>query len=154
MARLPAATRLVMKLDVWSVRLTGGSFFMWLFSHAQGLARDPQLRGRKAQALVLVTTGRRSGRQRQVVLPCFNFGGRTFVVGSKGGAPEDPDWVQNLRHCPRALVYLNRKPHRVNTRIATAAERAVLWPQLTAFAPTYAGYQAGVAREIPLILLE
>jgi deazaflavin-dependent oxidoreductase (nitroreductase family) len=154
MARLPAATRLVMKLDVWSVRLAGGSFFMWLFSHSQGLARDPQLKGRKAQALVLVTVGRRSGRRRQVVLPYFTFGDSTFVVGSKGGAPEDPDWVQNLRQSPRATVYVDRRPRTVTTRIATAQERAALWPQLVAFAPTYAGYQARVAREIPLILLE
>ena len=37
MSRLPFLTRMVMKLDVCCVRLTGGSFFMWLFARRAGL---------------------------------------------------------------------------------------------------------------------
>ncbi len=154
LTRLPAATRLVMRLDVWAVRLTGGSFFMWLFARRTGLARDADLSSRKARALVLVTRGRRSGRNRSVVLPCFTFDGKTFVVGSRGGAPQDPDWVGNLLKTPAATIYLERRPRKVCARIASAAERAHLWPQLIAVAPTYAGYQARIERQIPLVILE
>ena len=97
MARLPVATRVLMRLDVWAVRWTSGSFFMWLFARRSGLMKDPQLGSRKAEALVLVTRGRRTGRPRSVVLPYFTFDDKTFVVGSKGGARDDPDWVLNLR---------------------------------------------------------
>ena len=109
MARLPVATRLLMRLDVWAVRCTGGSFFMWLFARRAGLMKDPQLGSRKAKALVLVTRGRRTGRPRSVVLPYFTFDDKTFVVGSKGGAHDDPDWVLNLRERPSATVYIGRQ---------------------------------------------
>lgn len=154
MAELTVATRLVMKLDVWAVRCTGHSFFMWLFARRAGLAKDPQFESRKAEALVLVTRGRRTGRPRSVVLPYFTFDGRTFVVGSKGGAHDDPDWVLNLRARPRATVYIRRQARPAITRFATAAERAVLWPRLIAVAPTYESYQRGTHREIPLVIVE
>jgi deazaflavin-dependent oxidoreductase (nitroreductase family) len=143
---------MIMRLDVWAVRWTGGSFFMWLFALRTGLARDPDFKRRKAPALVLVTMGRKSGRRRAVVLPYFTFEGKSFVVGSKGGSPEDPDWVHNLRQNPAALVYINRQPRAVTTRIAGAAERPALWTQLVTTTPTYDAYQRGTRREIPLII--
>ncbi len=154
MARLTLMTRMVMKLDVWSVRWTGHSFFMWLYSRRRSLARDPQFRNAKARALVLRSRGRRTGRERSVVLPYFTFEGRTFVVGSKGGGPEDPDWVRNLRENPLATVFVNRRSRAVLTRLASQEERALLWPRLIAFAPTYEAYQQGTQREIPLVILE
>jgi deazaflavin-dependent oxidoreductase (nitroreductase family) len=153
MARLPLATRMVMRLDVWSVRLTGASFFMWLYARRSGPARDPEFKSRQAPALVLTTRGRRSGRPRAVVLPCFSFDGQTFVVGSKGGASADPDWVRNLRTTPTALIYMNRETCTVVARFADKDERARLWPQLIALAPTYDGYQRGTTREIPLVII-
>jgi deazaflavin-dependent oxidoreductase (nitroreductase family) len=154
MARLPLMTRMVMKFDVCSVRWTGDSFFMWLFSRRAGLTKDPQFKTRTAKALVLTTQGRRTGRERSVVLPYFTFGDLTFVVGSKGGAPEDPDWVGNLHETPVASVCMDRRARPVRCRPATREERALLWPQLIAFAPTYEAYQQGTRREIPLIILE
>jgi deazaflavin-dependent oxidoreductase (nitroreductase family) len=153
MARLPVATRMIMQLDVWAVRWTGGSFFMWIFAQRTGLARQPNFRSKKARALVLVTTGRKSGRRRAVVLPYFTFDEKTFVVGSKEGAAEDPDWVNNLRTTPAALAYIERRARPVFTRFADPLERASLWPQLVALAPTYDAYQKGTSREIPLVIL-
>jgi F420H(2)-dependent quinone reductase len=144
---------MLMKLDVCCVRWTGSSFFMWLFARRAGLTKALQFESRKAAALVLVTTGRRTGRKRSVVLPYFTFDNKTFVVGSKGGAPDDPDWVRNLREIPAATVYIDRRAKSVNTRLATAQERAALWPQLIALAPTYEGYQQNTQREIPLVIL-
>ncbi len=154
MASLPVSTRLLMRVDVWAVRWTGGSFFMWLFARRAGLTKDPQFRNRKAEALVLVTRGRRTGRPRSVVLPYFTFGDKTFVVGSKGGAKDDPDWVRNLREQPSATAYIRRQARSVNMRFATTEERAALWPKLVAFAPTYADYQRGIRRKIPLVIVE
>jgi deazaflavin-dependent oxidoreductase (nitroreductase family) len=143
-----------MRLDVWSVRWTGDSFFMWVFAHRAGLTRDPDFNGSRAPALVLVTTGRTSGRPRPVVLPYFTFDGTSFVVGSKGGAADDPDWVRNLRHTPMAQAWVRRHRRTVMTRFADKEERARLWPQLVKLAPTYAGYQRGTSREIPLVIID
>jgi deazaflavin-dependent oxidoreductase (nitroreductase family) len=41
----------------------------------------------------------------------------------------------------------------VTATVATAEERARLWPQVVARNPQYARYQAGTAREIPVVLL-
>lgn len=153
MATLPIGARLLMRFDVWSVRYTGHSLFMWLFAQRARLTRDPHFRSRKAPALVLITRGRSSGRHRPVVLPYFTFDGKTFVVGSKGGAPHDPDWVRNLRAKPEATVYIFRRAAAVITRLATNEERAILWPLLIGFAPTYEAYQQGTRREIPLVIL-
>jgi len=154
MARLPLTTRVVMKLDVVCVRWTGSSFFMWLFSRSAALTEDPQFRGHHAKALVLTTRGRRTGRSRSVVLPCFTFDGRTFVVGSKGGASEDPDWVRNLRTAPSATICIDRRVRSVTAFLASAEQRALLWPRLIAVAPTYAAYQSATPREIPLVILQ
>jgi deazaflavin-dependent oxidoreductase (nitroreductase family) len=127
---------------------------MWLFARRAGLTRDPQWRSNRAEALVLVTRGRRTGHPRSVVLPYFTFDNKTFVVGSKGGAQEDPDWVLNLRESPSATLYIRRRARPANMRFATTEERAELWPKLIAFAPTYEGYQRGTRREIPLVIVE
>jgi F420H(2)-dependent quinone reductase len=143
-----------MRFDVWSVRWSGSSLFMWVFARRAGLTKDAQFESRKARALVLTTKGRRSGRKRSVVLPYFTVDDKTFVVGSKGGAPEDPDWVRNLQATPVATVFIDRRPCIVAPRVATPAERALLWARLIAVAPTYDAYQKGTAREIPLMILE
>ncbi len=152
MARLPWPTRIMMSVDKVAVRWTGQSLFMRLYAMNQGLTKDPNFR--PVPSLLLVTTGRRSGQPRSVVLPFFDIDGKRFVVGSRGGAPIDPDWVHNLRHTPAATVYIHRRAHRVAGRIATSDERAVLWPKLVAAAPTYAAYQKGTSREIPLVIIE
>ncbi len=42
----------------------------------------------------------------------------------------------------------------MRARVADAAERAELWPQVTKDHPNYAAYQRKTDREIPLVLLE
>ena len=42
----------------------------------------------------------------------------------------------------------------MRARVATAEERARMWPLVTADHKNYAGYQEKTEREIPLVLLE
>ncbi|MGZ0218413.1 MAG: nitroreductase/quinone reductase family protein [Acidimicrobiales bacterium] len=42
----------------------------------------------------------------------------------------------------------------MTARIADEAERAELWPKITAVYKGYAGYQRKTDREIPVVLLE
>jgi deazaflavin-dependent oxidoreductase (nitroreductase family) len=133
--------------DRFMVRWAGMSPLSAVFAWQAGIKNE-------SRTLALVTKGRKTGRRRTVALAWFEIGGQMLVVGSAGGAPEDPQWVRNLRAEPNATIYIGRKPRRVTARIAAGAERRAIWDKLSVQVPTYAGYQAGVAREIPLVILE
>ena len=49
-----------------------------------------------ATVLLLHTAGRRTGREHVTPVVYLPDDGRWVVIGSKGGAPADPDWVRNL----------------------------------------------------------
>lgn len=106
--------------------------------------------------LELTTIGRRSGLRRTVLLtsPCQD-GDALVVVGSKAGSEEHPAWFLNLRDDPEVEVATRRQPtHRRRARVATADERARLWPQVVAAYANYDRYQERTDREIPVVLLE
>lgn len=133
--------------DRFMVRRTGWSPLSVVFAQGAGIKNE-------SRNLALVTRGRKSGKRRTVALSWFEIDGHMLVVGSAGGAPEDPQWVRNLRADPNATIYIARKPRRVTARIAAGAERQAIWNKLASQVPTYAGYQAGVMRAIPLVILE
>jgi deazaflavin-dependent oxidoreductase (nitroreductase family) len=105
--------------------------------------------------LELTTTGRRSGQQRSVLLSSpLRVGSSYVVVASRGGDDEQPAWFLNLRENPHVEVVVAGSPKQpMLARVAGAAERARLWPLVTAKYPGYARYQARTSREIPLVLL-
>jgi deazaflavin-dependent oxidoreductase (nitroreductase family) len=106
------------------------------------------------RVLLLTTTGRKSGRPRTVPLVYFEDGERLVVIGSRGGDPRDPLWWENLRATPRASVQVGAETREVRARIASAEERARLWPRVKRENPAYAQYEKRTTREIPVILLE
>jgi len=106
--------------------------------------------------LELTTIGRKSGQPRAVMLTSpIRLGDAIVIVASRGGDDTHPAWFLNLRDNPAVEVALQGGPKQPMTaRVATAAERADLWPKLTAEHKNYAGYQTKTTREIPLVLLE
>jgi deazaflavin-dependent oxidoreductase (nitroreductase family) len=104
----------------------------------------------------LTTTGRKTGRLHTVMLTSpLQLGSTYVVVASRGGDDRTPAWCLNLQANPDVEVAVQggpREPRRA--RLATADERAELWPQVTGDHKNYAGYQKKTAREIPLVLLE
>jgi deazaflavin-dependent oxidoreductase (nitroreductase family) len=104
----------------------------------------------------LTTIGRKSGEPRTVMLTSpWQVGGAYVVVASRGGDPTHPAWFLNLRDNPEVEVALEGKPkQKMKARVATAEERADLWPKVTAKYKGYAGYQTKTTREIPLVFLE
>lgn len=135
-------------LDRFCVRWLGHSPVSWLFARGSGQAYNVPL--------LLTATGRKSGLPRSVVLPYFPAREGVAVVGSRGGLPTDPHWVENLRAEPRCEVILGRRRHRRRARIASGEEREFLWSQISARAPVYLDYQerARAHREIPVVVLE
>ena len=103
----------------------------------------------------LTTTGRKSGRPRTVMLTSPFQEGSTIVVVASRGDDAHPSWFLNLRDNPKVDVAMKAQPKRpMRARIATADERARLWPRVAADHKNYAGYQTKTKREIPLVLLE
>ncbi len=106
--------------------------------------------------LELTTTGRVSGQPHTVMLTSpVQDGERLVIVASRGGDDRHPAWFLNLRDQPRVDVVFGGTPKRpMQARVATAEERATLWPRVTSASKGYAGYQTRTSREIPLVLLE
>lgn len=103
----------------------------------------------------LHTVGRISGRPRTTMLgtPLVD-GDQVVLVASKGGAAQDPDWFKNLVAHPDAELTVGGRRRPVRARVATAEERAELWPRVTAVYGGYAKYQRKTDREIPVVICE
>ena len=77
--------------------------------------------------LVLRTTGRKTGKTRQVPLIYIEDGERYVVVASSGGFVPDPKWWLNLQANPEATVEIRGKTTRVRAEEVSAEERARIW---------------------------
>jgi deazaflavin-dependent oxidoreductase (nitroreductase family) len=106
--------------------------------------------------LELTTTGRKSGQPRAVMLTSpIQQGDTIVIVASRGGDDTHPAWFLNLRDNPKVEVaYKGEKKKPYTARVASAEERAELWPQVTSKYKNYGNYQTKTDREIPLVLLD
>jgi deazaflavin-dependent oxidoreductase (nitroreductase family) len=109
---------------------------------------------RGAKTLILTTTGRRSGEARPVPLIYGRHGDDLLVVASRGGSDTPPAWYLNLEANPDVQVQLLGERFAARARTATAEEKAVLWPIMTAEWPPYDRYQERTRRDIPVVILE
>jgi deazaflavin-dependent oxidoreductase (nitroreductase family) len=75
------------------------------------------------------------------------------IVASKGGAPENPGWYENLLAHPDVEIQVWDKVIPVTARTGTAADKKRVWPTMTAQWPDYDGYQAKTKRDIPVVIL-
>jgi deazaflavin-dependent oxidoreductase (nitroreductase family) len=103
--------------------------------------------------LVLVTTGRRSGRPRRTCLIYGTSGEDFVVVASKGGSDDDPDWFKNLQDDPLVGVQAGARRFTCRARQATASEREELWPRMVGIFPLYEEYSHQTDRQIPVVVL-
>jgi len=105
-------------------------------------------------ALILTTTGRKSGQQRKHALIYQKFGDDYLVVASKGGADEPPTWYLNLEADPEVQVQVLGDKFKARARTATAAEKPAMWEVMAKAWPAYNDYQKKTSREIPVVVLE
>jgi len=106
------------------------------------------------RTLLLTTTGRRSGEERTTPLIYGEDDGSFVVVASKGGAPDDPAWMKNLREDPEARVQVAADKFDARARAATGEERDRLWAHMAEIWPAYEDYATKTDREIPVVVLE
>ncbi|MET8122086.1 nitroreductase/quinone reductase family protein [Micromonospora sp. NPDC005189] len=105
-------------------------------------------------SLLLTTRGRRTGTLRRTALMYGRDGDNHLLVASNGGADKHPAWYLNLSADPTVEIQVGAERFAARARTATAEERVRLWPVMTKVFPTYARYQKGTDREIPLVVIE
>lgn len=105
--------------------------------------------------LLLVTRGRRSGKQTTIPLIYGETGdGRYVIIASRGGTPTHPEWYLNLVANPDVKVQVGTQRFAAVARTCGDAERDALWKQMAAIYPSYDTYQTLTERRIPVVVLE
>lgn len=116
-------------------------------------------------ALLLTTTGRKSGLDRTNGLTYCVDRGDLVVVASNGGSDRPPAWLLNLQADPRVTVRVGRRVLRATARVADEVEREQLWPLVNRtnrgmsrlFHPGVSGrydvYQRHTERTIPVVII-
>src|SRR5215212_10016788 len=99
----------------------------------------------------LVTTGRRSGKERSTMLavPIIDAD-RLVLVASFGGDDRHPAWYLNLQANPEVRATIAGTTRTMIARIATEEERSELWPRVISVFEGYARYQERTERPIPV----
>ena len=125
-----------------------------LYERTNG-AEGNTLRDTGMPVIIVTNTGNKTGAIRKTPLMRVADGANYVLVGSKGGAPQHPVWVHNLR--ANADVEIRDaaevKSYRVR-EVEDDAERSRLWELSVAAFPPYAEYQQRTERKIPVFLAE
>jgi F420H(2)-dependent quinone reductase len=135
---IAAAQKWVTKLHVAAYRATKGKI-------GGRLMNSP--------VLLLLTTGRKSGKERTTPLLFLRDGVNYIMVASNGGTAGDPAWWLNLQKDPEAIVEVGGRTLRVRAEEVKGEEKRRLWTRLVEMYPLYESYQRRTDREIPVILL-
>ena len=104
--------------------------------------------------LELVTTGHKSGQERQILINYFGSDDGPVIVGTNAGRDVDPAWVKNLRANPQAKMRLGGQWRRVEGHELDGAEHTSAWEQAVAASPVYAAYAEEMTRPIPIMRLD
>ena len=114
---------------------------------------------RGVPTLLLTTTGRKSGELRRTALIYGRDGEDFVIVASKGGAPNNPLWYENLVADQKVTIQVG--PEVFDCEASTYEEsgavgehRQKVWNSLVAIWPGFAEYQTKTARRIPLVRLK
>ena len=104
--------------------------------------------------LRLWTRGRKSGRERSVLLLYLDDGPRVVVGASYGGHSEHPQWWKNLLVEPNCRTWSAKRGAEVTVASELdGEEREEAWERLTAMYSPYGAYQQKTSRRIPLVAL-
>jgi F420H(2)-dependent quinone reductase len=123
-------------------RVTGGRIGLW------------RPKGTRWGALRLTTTGRRTGRPRNVIVGYFEDGPNLVTMAMNGWGKEEPAWWLNLQAHPEATVDLKDGPKLVRAHAAHGEERVRLWDRWRQFDAKLDAYAALRPSETTVVVLE
>jgi len=119
---------------------------------SSGGTEGTELRG--MPVIILTSVGAKTGKLRKTALMRVEHDGAYAVVASRGGAPENPVWYNNLKAQPH--VELQDGPIKLDylAREVIGDEKALWWQRCVDAFPDYADYQTKTDRAIPVFVLE
>jgi len=123
-------------------RLTGGRVGLW------------RPRASRWGTAALRTTGRRTGKERAVIVGYFEDGPNLVTLAMNGWADGEPAWWLNLQANPAATVDLSDGKRRVTARAAEGDERARLWRRWQEIGANLDAYAALRSSETAVVVLE
>jgi deazaflavin-dependent oxidoreductase (nitroreductase family) len=124
------------------LRVTRGRFGLW----------RPK-RGRWG-TLRLTTTGRRTGRARQVVVGYWEDGPNLVTMAMNGWGEAEPAWWLNLQDHPDAIAETRDGRRQVTARRAQGEERERLWSRWDEIDKNLDDYAARRPTETAVVVLE
>ena len=104
--------------------------------------------------LRVTTIGRRTGRERSVILGYIEHGPDLVTMAMNGWAAPEPAWWLNLQAHPEVMVQLADGSRAVRARAAEGDERARLWAAWRELDPQLDGYAALRSSETAVVVLE
>jgi deazaflavin-dependent oxidoreductase (nitroreductase family) len=111
------------------------------------------LRDTGLPVIIVTMRGGKSGNVRKIALMRVEHDGEYALVGSKGGAPQDPVWVRNLKaHPDEVFIQDGPEPFAVEIREISGDERSTWWDRAVKAFPPYADYQQKTDRQIPVFV--
>ena len=113
------------------------------------------LRDTGLPVIIVTHRGNKTGAIRKTPLMRVKDGLNYVLIGSVGGAPANPVWVNNLRANPEIELrdHAAVQPMRVR-EVNDEKERTRLWKLAVAAYPPYEEYQAKTTRRIPVFVAE
>jgi deazaflavin-dependent oxidoreductase (nitroreductase family) len=124
---------------------------VWVYRRTKGGITAPW----KVDALLLTTRGRRSGRERMVVLQFFPDGDAMIVAAANDGGTSHPGWYYNLAAEPAAHVEVMGRTIAVRATELPPDEAAAAWERILRRDPSYERYaRAAAGRTIPVLRLD
>ena len=143
-ARLPPRwfIRLVWIIHRRLYRWTGGRLGLWRPKpHGWGSMR-------------VTTIGRRTGRERAVILGYFEDGPNLVTMAMNGWGDAEPAWWLNLQARPDATAKLVDGPRQVTARAAQGEERERLWSRWRQTDKNLDAYATRRSMETAVVILE
>lgn len=102
--------------------------------------------------VIVTSVGNKSGKIRKTALMRVEHEGDYALIGSMGGAPTNPVWVNNLRSNPHISIQDGPEPFDAIVREVDGEERELWWERAVAAYPPYAEYQQRTERRIPVFV--
>ena len=104
--------------------------------------------------LRLTATGRRSGRQRTVLLGYIEDGPDLVTLAMNGWADGEPAWWLNVQAHPDVTIDLGNGPRPARVHAAQGEERARLWARWQQVDKNLDGYAALRSSETAVVVIE
>jgi deazaflavin-dependent oxidoreductase (nitroreductase family) len=107
-----------------------------------------------APMVLLTSKGAKTGKPHTNPLMYLPDGDRVVVFASYGGAPENPQWFNNMVANPDATAEVGTETFPVRATVAEGEERERLFEEQKKRYPQFGEYEKKTTRKIPVVILE